>query len=235
MTQRFSNSELKPTLFEVDPNGGYLNSLPGILYPRQIIGEKSRGGSHVCLPNFGPDSSGRLAQHGFGRTSRWEVIADDSDDDEAVRVVELKLDTTDIPDDYEGLEARLQYWCGPDHLSMILTVLNSSESAMRVAPAFHPYFMADKPVMLNGELVDLSSYSEARFMDREEHKLQLGNRQLTLSSRTLNRWALWTDQLGEYFCVEPTLAGPSFDGEPDEEELVDPGRIRRYDFTIAWG
>lgn len=238
MTERFHDHEPNSP-FEFDLNGAFLTDLSDsqgrpILFTRTTIGEKTRGGSHVCLPNFGPDSSGELAQHGFGRTSRWDLIADESTED-GIRAVELSLDTSEVPQSYRDIQARLKYWHGPDHFSMRLTVLNGGESAMRVAPGFHPYFVADQPVRLNGEPIDLSAYSGTEYIDGSQHVLELGDRKLVLSSQNLSRWALWTDQMGDYFCVEPTLAGPSFDQKSiTQSEMIGPGRLKSYDLTIAW-
>lgn len=225
--------------FGFDTNGGFVTELDDsrgrpVFFPKTVIGEKVRGGSHVCLPNFGPDSSGELAQHGFGRTSNWQVLVDDTDED-GVRVVELKLDVSDVPVDYQTIDARLQYWCGPNHFSMRLTTLNGGTQPMRIAPGFHPYFMVDGPVTLNGQVLDLSAYNEAQLIDGSQHSLELSDRRIDLSSETLTKWALWTDQPDKYFCVEPTLAGPSFDQPPKDDELIASGRLKSYDFTIAWG
>ena len=51
--------------FSVDETGAYITELYDvdgnqILFPRTMIGEKLRGGSHVCFPYFGPDGAGIL-------------------------------------------------------------------------------------------------------------------------------------------------------------------------------
>ena len=66
---------------QVNTMGGYIDSLIlkgwEVLFPKTSVqvgdDTKLRGGMHVCLPQFGPDSKNHLAQHGFGRTSDWEI------------------------------------------------------------------------------------------------------------------------------------------------------------------
>ncbi len=220
--------------FAIDTTGAYITELvvdgQPVLFTRQPIGSKLRGGSHVCLPNFGPDASGSLAQHGFGRTVEWELTRDEP----AVKELTLPSSTGA----YAGLQATLHYACDESSMLMRLVVSNAGDQPLRVAPAFHPYFAVpkDSDVRLNGELLDLSAYAGTEYIEGAVHMLQIDGRTLRLCSDELTVWALWTDQAGDYFCVEPSLAGQSFstDAKPGPRELLRPGELRTYNFTIGW-
>lgn len=235
MKEQFHDTEPKRG-FSIDPHGAYLTQLhtsegQPILFDRTTIDGKTRGGCHVCLPNFGPDSSGELAQHGFGRTVDWQVVRDEGD------VVELRM--PQVEGDYAGLEASMIYAYDADasRCTMRLEVSNSGTTPLRVAPAFHPYFAVgeDEPVRLNGELLDTSAYEGTEFVEGISHELAIGERQLTLESDELTTWALWSDNRGGYFCVEPSEAGPSFiNDSPRPDELFAPGEQWSYEFRISW-
>ena len=224
---------MSDTTFAIDTAGAYVTKLAAdgqpILFTRQRIGDKLRGGSHVCLPNFGPDVSGELAQHGFGRVVDWKLTKDEPN------IKELTLPS--IAGVYTGLQATLRYDCSESGMLMRLTVVNTGRQPLRVAPAFHPYFAVpdESDVQLNGELLDLSTYAGTEYIKGTRQTLQVGERTLTLHSDELTTWALWTDQAAGYFCVEPSLRGQSFRrSEPDTEELLQPDEQRTYDFRISW-
>lgn len=231
-----SDRELRPR-FTIDPHGAYLTKLVDqqgrpIIFEWTEIDGKTRGGCHVCLPNFGPDASGVLRQHGFGRDVTWEVTREET------AVTELTMPTE--PGAYENLQAGLRYAYGTEggsHLTMSLAMHNNGAEPLRVAPAFHPYFAvpSGESVRLNGQEIDIAQYADTEFIEGTTHELSIGERTLRLHSDQLTTWALWTDGKGDYFCVEPTLAGPSFQQEaPGDDELLAPGQLRTYEFRIYW-
>ncbi|HEU0266718.1 MAG TPA: hypothetical protein VFQ70_03750, partial [Candidatus Saccharimonadaceae bacterium] len=196
---------------------------------------KYRGGCHVCLPNFGPDLTGTLSQHGFGRSIEWERNFNDEPDAVALT---MPLVGDDYPD-YAGLRAELRYAtsdAGGPHTTLQLNVSNEGSDILRVAPAFHPYFAKgpEDTVWLDGQKLGLAELSEAQFCSGPDHTLVIGGRELRLASEQLQEWAIWTDAPDKYICVEPTLVGPSFSraGAPDPRELLAPGDIRTYEFQI---
>lgn len=237
MKERFSDTEPKPQ-FAVDKQGAYLTELydrtgKAVLFPRTDLEGKTRGGCHVCLPNFGPDASGRLAQHGFGRTLDWKSAAS-----EEPGVADLYLPAG--TDEYAGLKAALHIAVGDeggDHLTMRLDVGNHGAEPLRVAPGFHPYFAVSEgdSVQLDGIPLDLTALADTEFVDGSSHELVIGGRRLRLHSDELQRWAVWTDQRGGYVCVEPTLAGPTFlNNEPLDTEMLAPDAVQSYEFRIHW-
>ena len=223
------------TTATITTSGAYITSLADehgdVFYPLQQLtapdGErKTRGGCHVCLPNFGPGGASGLAQHGFGRTSQWQVVEHTSDR------VELILKGSDA---YAGLESRLVYTVAEHQLAMQLTLVNVGEEELLVAPAFHPYFAYDGVPVLDGQpLADLTPLAETIFVNGSTRQLVTGLRTITLQSEGLPRWAIWTDELGPYLCVEPTHSGNSFADSPAHAEALVPGQTVRYGVRVGW-
>ena len=223
------------TTATITTDGAYITSLADergdVFYPLQQLAtsngaRKTRGGCHVCLPNFGPGGASGLAQHGFGRTGQWQVVEQASDR------VELVLQGSDA---YAGLESRLVYTVAEHQLAMQLTLANVGKEELLVAPAFHPYFAYDGVPVLDGQpLADLTPLAETIFVDGVTRQLATGLRTITLQSEGLPRWAIWTDELGPYFCVEPTHSGNSFADNPAHAVALVPGQTARYGVRVGW-
>ncbi|MBB1558408.1 hypothetical protein HG437_003430 [Candidatus Saccharibacteria bacterium] len=223
------------TTATITTDGAYITSLADergdVFYPLQQLttsdgGRKTRGGCHVCLPNFGPGGASGLAQHGFGRTSQWQVVEHTSDR------VELMLKGNSA---YAGLESRLVYTVAEHQLAMQLTLVNIGEDELLVAPAFHPYFAYDGVPVLDGQpLSDLAPLAETIFVDGPTRQLVTGLRTITLQSEGLPRWAVWTDGLGSYLCVEPTHSGNSFADSPAHAAALVPEQTARYGVRVGW-
>lgn len=205
-----------------------------ILFPKQWIetesGKKARGGSHVCLPNFGPGGTSGLAQHGFGRISGWDVA------ERGVSSVTLALNGG--TQQYSSLQSRLTYTLKENSLTMTLKLTNNGGDSLRVAPGFHPYFalaLDEQQVTVDDERYNLSELSGTVFLQGETKQLKTQLRALSLTADNLTTWALWTDNLGRYACLEPTFAGNSFiDDTPDENELLRVGLSKSYKLQISW-
>ena len=220
----------------ISTHGGYVTNLADesgdILFPKCTRrasdgSEKVRGGCHVCLPNFGPGGESDLAQHGFGRTSEWQVR------NKSETRIELVLAGQG---EYMGMESTLTYGLQDRALTMRLTLKNSGTSPLKVSPGFHPYFYtAGKVLTLDGEtLADLAEFAGTKFADGSDRQIVIGERQLSLHSDELTTWAEWTDQLGKYFCVEPTQSGNAFLDDMARTDTLAAGETREYLFTIAW-
>lgn len=219
----------------VDPNGGWLTHFSddrgAILYPKTILrdpddNEKIRGGSHVCLPNFGPGGDSDLTQHGFGRTTTWEVLEAEQS--------QVRLTLEGGTAGYEGLISELHYTLRQDGISMRLIVMNVGNESLAIAPAFHPYFALpddEDTVLVNDEVFNLSDLHDMKLVDAESRHVLAGHRNIHLESRNLPRWAHWTDELGGYVCVEPTMAGYAF--ENNTHRLLQSGEHAEYDLDIA--
>jgi len=225
------------TRARVDTLGAWLTNLSDgdgdILFPKRALTTidgtmKQRGGCHICLPNFGPGGVSGLVQHGYGREMEWSV--DDKTDDSVL----LRLPQG--AGDYEDLSAVLTYQLGARRLLQTLEVTNEGSKTLRVAPGFHPYFMTkDGSVLLGNEPLELDHLNEAVFRAGDRWILELSGRRIILESTNLTTWALWTDQLAPYVCVEPTLAGFAFEqDQPTADELVSPGESKSYSVSFTW-
>lgn len=221
----------------IDLDGAWVTNLSDdngdILFPKRSLrlddgSKKTRGGLHVCLPNFGPGGDSGLPQHGFGREKEW-IIRARSD-------ASITLELAGVGEGYESLHSQLVYTLKPSELTAELTVNNQGDQDLRLAPAFHPYFMTfGGSVTLDGELQDLNDVAEAQFIKGDAHHLQFDSRKVTIAADNLPTWAVWTDQLGNYVCVEPTTAGFSFNEHAaDAAELLAPEQVKTYTCSIKW-
>lgn len=222
----------------VTRHGAWLMSLADehgdIVFPKQWIeagsGKRARGGSHVCLPNFGPGGGTGLAQHGFGRTATWNVT------ERGVASVTMQL--IGGVSDYGSLVSNLTYTLAEKSLSMKLTVTNNGNAPLRIAPGFHPYFAlttGEAQVTVDDELYELSALAGTVFVEGSRKQLTTRLRRITLSAENLTTWAIWTDKAGQYVCVEPTFAGNAFlNMDTDEDETLRTGLSKTYKLTINW-
>lgn len=225
------------TTATIDPTGAWLTSLADkkgdILYQRHLItdvngAEKVRGGMHVCLPNFGPDEQTGQPQHGFGRSSQWRVVG--NDDAYASMIL---LNGTGI---YEDVSSMLSFELDEKQLTVTLSVINKGTEPVHIAPGFHPYFAIDpKNVYLDDDPVNLNQLIDTKFISGQAHDIETTNRVITVDSEELNHWAVWTDMLDNYLCVEPTLSGYAFTREPvPENEMLGNRAQGTYSVTISW-
>lgn len=221
----------------VDSQGAYLTNLSDevgdIIFPKRTItapggSKKTRGGIHVCMPNFGPGGSSGQPQHGYGREMKWEV----SDTTDGSVLLTLAKGVGE----YVNLAAVLTYQLSDRQLLTTLELVNNGTSGIRVAPAFHPYFYAaNDEVTVDSEKKEKALFEDAVFESRKEHTLQQADRTITIASDNLPVWALWTDSLGKYFCIEPTADGFSFlNDDPKTGEMLAGDDSRVYQMTINW-
>jgi D-hexose-6-phosphate mutarotase len=223
----------------VDPQGAYLTNLSDdngdLLFPKRNLtapdgSVKQRGGSHICLPNFGPGGSSSQPQHGFGRTSTWEVT------DKTENGIILTL--AEGEGGYKDMATVLTYQLADNMIMMSCEATNNGSEPLRVAPAFHPYFSltGESEVEIDGQKELLGDLAEAQFFEGDTHELKTSSRTFTVVSDSLPVWAKWTDQLGRYVCVEPSLGGFTFlEDTPKPEEMLGAGESKTYKVSITWG
>lgn len=220
----------------VNPHGAFLEQLTlmldkkgpvDLLTPRHKIwtpdGEKNRGGSHVCFPNFGPGEDLGLNQHGFGRNVQWEVLPARGN----LARLALNVNEVDAPgaSRYRGLYAIMEYLivedsqtdglAVPPTLTMRLGVRNTTNRPMFISPGFHPYF-----ALHNGERADeIRFYFPAGKEEGHTYKdeqllgspmifdaqaMQSKNFWVETRNYRLPAYTVWTDNPEAYICFEPT-------------------------------
>lgn len=224
----------------IDPRGAWVTNLSDeygdVLFPKRTLesddgSKKIRGGCHVCLPNFGPGGGTNLSQHGFGRMALWEITK--------TTATSVTLRLTRGRDEYESLYSELVYTIDGNTLLMTLSVANNGITPLRVAPGFHPYFMAarnEDPIEIDGVAVSLFEINEAQFVtDNKNHAVDANKTHYSLIADNLPTWATWTDGLGSYVCVEPTVGGFTFlNARPTVEEQLMPDETKEYALRVAW-
>ena len=224
----------------VSIDGGWLTNLSDdygdVLFPKRSLvaadgSKKQRGGCHVCLPNFGPGGLSDQEQHGFGRQMVWEIGRQTQS--------EVTLELPHGDDEYPDLSSQITYALDGNSINITLKVTNNGSESARIAPGFHPYFATadgEGQVSIDDERIDVQDLEEAVFYSGASKKLALQKRIITMHSDELTTWAAWSDQLGNYVCLEPTYAGNSFlehDDTPDDQ-LLRPGQSRTYTVLLRW-
>ncbi len=221
----------------VDPSGAWLTNLSDengdILFPRRKLNTpegiaKIRGGCHVCVPNFGPGGESGQPQHGYGREKEWK-IGDQMDDS-------VLLTLGHGEGDYAEVKAEVSYQLSERALVVTLELTNNGQETVEVAPAFHPYFAlnaGEENVKIDGETRELDSFLDTEFITGEKHTLETAARSLTLRSQEFSTWALWTDRLGAYVCVEPTHSGYAF-AEDGEKKQLETNEKFVWKWTLEW-
>ena len=220
----------------IDLEGSWLTNLSDengdVLFPRRNLtapdgSKKLRGGNHVCMPNFGPGGDSGLDQHGFGRKSLWE-ITDKTDQS-------LLLTLKKGEGEYKDMAALMTHQMAEKMLLSTLEVTNNGSKDMAVAPGFHPYLMIgedETSITVDGKKYELDELSEVVFIEGNEHVVETASATFTMRSDEMAVWGIWTDRLGPYVCVEPTVNGFAFvDGTA---EMLSPGQSRQYGFSMSW-
>lgn len=111
-----------------------------------------RGGIPICFPQFG--KKGNLKQHGFGRTSTWELL--DASDSKAQFVLEdSEVTRSEWPHQFKAT-VTIELSSDGNSLTIDLDVQNKDTAPFNLTCAFHTYFAADA---LHTEITDLEGIS----------------------------------------------------------------------------
>lgn len=185
---------------QINTLGAYVDNL--VLHGREVLFPKTsvqvgtdtklRGGMHVCLPQFGPDSKNHLAQHGFGRTSTWQIRYQNESD------VGLRLIST--AKGYENVEWLLDYSLPNENEAVAtLTVCNYGDAPVRTSPGFHPYFPAvGTQFDFNGAPYDADYIAHTEFVaSPSDTHVAFDGLKLDIRTQNLPVYALWSDRNGQ--------------------------------------
>lgn len=250
-------------LATINPQGAYVQQFAvidsagerhDILFPKSTIDGKPRA-THLCLPNFGPDATGELAQHGFARDVTWEIIGQSTE--------ELKMQYRHTQGSYAGLTAELHLRVNPHEqpedeadeihknlgggaLVLDLMLLNEGGHFMRVAPAVHNYFALPKDVSAETVVVHNKTYNRedleaatTELWPTDSNELlqpvtvEFPRHTVVMHSNNFNHYTAWTNHAGPYICVEPSAAGPSFLNEQaGKDEHLEVNKAKLYRMVI---
>lgn len=208
-----------------------------------------RGGIPLLFPFAGRLDGDRLVhanstmkQHGFGRNRAWTVVAEHP----GVARVALEDDAETRAVYPHAFRVEQTFTLLPQGLQIELLIHNRGDTAMPVAPGWHPYFpcaSADKPRVKPVGVVDLDP---ARFTPEAEFDFgvtapvtgradfeipALGRLRLEFSPelRFLQCWGL---PGRDFICLEPFL-GPNNTINTPARLDVAPGRVRTLWMRVA--
>ncbi len=241
---------------DINPQGAFIETFQvgegdaatDVFFPFTFIDGKPRG-THLCLPNFGPDATKTLPQHGFARNVQWQVLESD-------RANQARLVYQHVEGEYAGLVAELHIQVDQTEddestgeggtLTVDLLLSNQGTSPMRVAPALHNYFAL--PEGVSAEEVEVlgktygredlhSSITEDWPTDNEGYEepllVEFPEHRIIMQGTGMHKFTAWTNFEGPYICVEPSVAGASFnEAQGAAEEYLAPGIPRMYRVVI---
>lgn len=238
--------------------GGYVESLTSpdgqeLLFPKQEIAGKDRGGIPVCAPVFGPGTTVNLPQHGFARNLAWTEVA--REDPSTVRLL-LANPGEQAPEltgnGYARMATHLEIQTASEKdrhsISMVMVIENLGHSGVIVTPGFHPYFPAgnirEKGLNLLYEdgvtKFDTAELEEAKTLPKSElgsFGFSNGTHNISIQTTNLPVPVVWTANPDQYICVEPTRAGAataSLTTNLDEEDVLQPTYAYLYTMKIDW-
>lgn len=204
------NQEMPDMKATINTWGAYVETFSKannpIFFPKLLtkIGEelKPRGGMHPCLPNFGKDEIFGLSQHGFGRDVEWDVLYSGIDH------IDLKYVGEET---YKDVYFYINYRMEESKFITSLKVYNRSDGDVYLAPGFHPYFYCKD---LDFDIEDFSyskdKLEDTMFLEADRVKFTVNGKTYAISGDNIGVFAIWTDFMGDYICIEPTYKGVAF-------------------------
>lgn len=224
----------------IDTQGAYLAELTDrgdlILFTRQHIGEKTRGGMPVCAPIFGPGESVGLSQHGFARDVKWTL------EQKTENTLTLSFDAAsreDIPPAYRGCAMLLMFSLRETKLVAMLHIENRGETPFVCSPGFHPYFSASDATKVSivagrSYMFDSSELAATQFLFSKQGEIgvDLTGMHIIIESNSLQQYAVWSANPDRYICVEPTFTG-NLDTSKNLP-LLNPGEKSEFSMTLQW-
>ena len=197
---------------------------------------KVRGGTHWCLPQFGPDQRvgtvDRQPRHGFLREMPLHLFASG----EAFAKFEGKA-CVDPYDHDRHLRIETEVEVLGRGLNLSLCVWNRMEKAYPILPALHPFFavpMGGSTLRLGSEEISHKEVpSKARIISKLEGKLGIllhgvGFVEIRCSPTPTNV-AVWSDNPKQYVCIEPLFASDGSYGKEAPEGLwLKPGEMQKW-------
>jgi len=207
------------TTATIETNGAWVKSfrvgeqevlMPGFKFEKDSK-IKIRGGIPLLFPNAGQAIKTEklcLAQHGFARDLVWENVKQQSDL-LVLRLVDFQNTFSIFP--YHFVVEAV-FAISKNLLKLSLNVFNNDKVNIPLAPGFHPYFNLVKNNRVKLKLNEnkfkydgLTSYKNSK----SPIKFQLpycGNILLSFSDN-LKNVSYWSEQDGDFICIEPWVGG----------------------------
>jgi len=225
----------------VNAAGGFVETLlledgREVLFPRQRVGEKDRGGIPVCAPIFGPGELAGLAQHGFARNCQWQIESENQDEVK-LTLVNPASQVKNLPSAYAGCVMELTVQLDDERLFETLLVKNEGDEPFACTPGFHPYFKTSdaEKVKVAGSVFATDKLLAAQKLPEPSSRLDftLAATEISLATNTPAWYVVWSADPNRYICVEPTTHG--FVTESNlAEAMLAPGETRTFRLELGW-
>lgn len=243
---------------EVNPVGGFVESFSDVsgnelLFPRQDIDGKNRGGVPVCAPTFGSGELVGLNQHGFARNLLWERAKSENPNEVELTLVNPRSQAENIPEEFTGCAMEMIVTIEKDDagnnpvLRQELTIRNYGPKAFACTPGFHPYFPSPpggdvQKVNIVDSLTNKAvSYSAKDYAAVQEIPtkgtsliIATPEYQVKMETYGLNDHIGWSADPEKYFCVEPTYSGKLESEEDVVANLLRMGGERKVGMQLTW-
>lgn len=207
-----------------------------LIYPARLFNEKSRGGIPICFPFFGKstDEFSGIPQHGWLRNQELELV---EQSDIHVQLTGENEPTKEFP-------WKLKYFITitvdseENSLLMELVVTRLADGeyfSAPINPGFHPYFCSDQLNAIAYGMANVGNGNIITDFPEQSVKIPVGNPILIKSGTRIIEMVLegdfsasscltlWSDNIEEYFCVEPVLTHPRVFSKLEGGEFLDEG------------
>lgn len=125
------------------------------------IGKAIRGGIPICWPWFGFNSDKSLPQHGFARTSMWELISSNEPDGQTtILTFKLAYNEKTLQMWSYKFELELQIVLSKS-LTLDLKTTNIDEKSFKISQALHTYFSISNILDATVKGLDKKPYLDA--------------------------------------------------------------------------
>jgi len=204
-----------------------------LIFPEHKVGEKSRGGSPICFPFFGPSPFEGIPQHGWLRHQTLTVFG------ETENSVVLIGKNDRLPSFKWLLDYRIIIGIGPTgRLIMRLKAERLEDGEyldLPVNPGFHPYFISDPAKFAIAQCLARVGENVVSNFPKKSVRINVADPLLVKSGkRTVliklggdytveSCLTLWSDDPEKYFCLEPVLKYPATLMDPDRGRFLKPG------------
>lgn len=187
-----------------------------IIFPKQIIGDKSRGGIILCLPFFGSPTHrfNGIERHGWLRNQNLNLK---SESDTEI-VFEGRNERTNVFPWELTYDVLVSVFPLSDMLSLKLLITRTRDGikgGAPINPAVRPYFSVSgkhSAVIAGQRVIREFNREPAEIPEFMDFHVSLGNTRTDMilggSFRNNSRSRFWSDAKGEYVCVESILADP---------------------------